>query len=138
MTKHELTLHIELDDKQVPERLAWQQEHRQPIKAFFLNTWEEHVGGTASLHLWDKTFSTQQMKNFFYQTLVAMVESLERAVPDEKSTIKDLYATCNYLAEKFGLLTPEQIQAMIEKSHQANNLGQQDVDLTHLIDKKDA
>jgi len=136
---HQLKLNIELDENQIPETMSWEGADQQkkdqirPIKAFFLNTWDDQERVTASLNLWTKTMTTQEMKAFFHQSLVAMVESFEKAVPDQDQIVKDLYATCNYLAEKMELITPDQVEDLIQKSKNQAQLGQEDLDLKSLI-----
>lgn len=126
--KHEVKIHIELDENQVPANLSWEQEgNEHPIKAFFLNTWEnENV--TASLHLWNKNFTIDQMKAFFVQSLINMVQSFERAVPsndeESKNLIKDLYATCNYFSEKMGLITEKEVEEMLKKAKKDHTFQQ--------------
>ena len=131
---HELRFNVILDENKIPEQLTWEQnKETRPIKAAFLQTWDEQEKITMSLHLWTKTFTTQEMKLFFHQSLVAMVESLERAVPQEEETIKDLYATCNYLAEKMELISKEQEKELIQKAKNEEQLGKENIDLRDLL-----
>lgn len=136
--KHEVKINIELDQNQIPIDLGWEQDgQKHSIQAFFLNTWEkENV--TASLHLWNKNFTTEQMKAFFVQSMINMVQSFERAVPihdeESKNLIKDLYATCNYFSEKMGLISEEEAKEMLKKAKQEDSFQQDgSVDLRTLL-----
>ncbi len=132
----DILIHVDLDAQHVPENIHWKatQNAQEAIaKGFFLSLWDKQEKNTLSLNLWTKDMNQDEMKHFFYQSLVSMVESFERAVPTETEVIRDLYATCNYLAEKLGVLSATEIEEMIQKAKGQSQLGAQDVRLKDLI-----
>ena len=131
---HQLKINISLDENKVPEKITWEQEKElNEVKAFFIQTWDKEQKVTTSLNLWTKAMTTDEMKMLFHQSLVSMVESLERAVPDEAEIIKDLYATCNYFAEKMKLISEEEVERLIQKAKAEQQLGHSDLDLKSLL-----
>jgi gliding motility-associated protein GldC len=131
---HQLKINISLDENKVPEKITWEQaQELKEVKAFFLQTWDKEQKVTTSLNLWTKAMTTDEMKMLFHQSLVSMVESLERAVPDESEIIKDLYATCNYFAEKMKLISEEEVEKLIQKAKAEKQLGNNDLDLKSLL-----
>lgn len=102
----EIVLHIELDENQVPETLAWTAEDggvsNEAAKAFMLSVWDHNAKETMRIDLWTKDMPVDEMKKFFHQTLVSMADTFQRATMDEKmaDTMRDF---CDYFAEKMEL-----------------------------------
>ena len=67
-----------------------------------LSIWDSKQQETLRIDLWTKDMPVDEMKIFFHQTLVAMSNTFNRAVSDEKmtATMKDF---CDYFAEKMEL-----------------------------------
>ena len=67
-----------------------------------LSVWDAKAQETLRIDLWTKDMPVDEMKVFFYQTLVAMSDTFNRATQDEKmtATMKDF---CDYFAEKLEL-----------------------------------
>ncbi|MDP2161933.1 MAG: gliding motility protein GldC [Flavobacterium sp.] len=102
----EIKLSIELDENQVPEKLQWTAEDggvvNQESKAILLSVWNNQEKQTMKIDLWTKDMPVDDMKRFFYETLVAMSDTYERATTDTKmaDTMRDF---CEYFAEKLEL-----------------------------------
>ncbi len=102
----EIKLYIELDENQIPEKLQWTAEDggviNQDSKALLLSVWNHQEKQTMKIDLWTKDMPVDEMKRFFYETLVAMSDSFERATADSKmaDTMRDF---CDYFAEKLEL-----------------------------------
>ncbi len=102
----EIKLYIELDENQIPEKLQWTAEDggviNQDSKAILLSVWNHQEKQTMKIDLWTKDMPVDEMKRFFYETLVAMSDSFERATADSKmaDTMRDF---CDYFAEKLEL-----------------------------------
>ena len=101
-----IKLNIELDDNRVPERLFWTAQDagitNEEAKAMLLSVWDAKAQETLRIDLWTKDMPVDEMKVFFYQTLVAMSDTFNKATQDEKmtATMKDF---CDYFAEKLEL-----------------------------------
>ncbi len=101
-----IKLNIELDDNRVPEKLFWTAQDagitNEEAKAMLLSVWDAKAQETLRIDLWTKDMPVDEMKVFFYQTLVAMSDTFNKATQDEKmtATMKDF---CDYFAEKLEL-----------------------------------
>ncbi len=102
----EIKIVVELDENRVPEKLTWSAQdggvELEEAKAMMLSIWDGKVQETLRIDLWTKDMPVDEMKLFFYQTLVAMADTFQRATQDEKmaDTMKDF---CDYFAEKLEL-----------------------------------
>ena len=102
----EIKFEIELDPNRVPEKLFWTAADggvtKEEAKAFMLSIWDSKAKETMRIDLWTKDMPVDEMKIYFYQTLVAMSDTFKRATDDEKmaATMKDF---CDYFAEKLEL-----------------------------------
>ena len=103
-SKIELT--IKLDENKVPEKLSWTAQDggitNAEAKAMLLSVWDNKAKEALRIDLWTKDMPVDEMKVFFYQTLVAMSDTFYRATQDEKmtATMKDF---CDYFAENLEL-----------------------------------
>lgn len=102
-----ITFQVELDNNRVPEKIMWTAEDGgvklEETKAILLSVWDSKTQETLRIDLWTKEMPVDEMKLFFYQTLVAMTDTFSRATGDEKmtDTMKDF---CDYFAEKLELV----------------------------------
>jgi gliding motility-associated protein GldC len=102
----EIKLTVELDENRIPENIKWSAQdggiHNEEAKAMLLSMWDSKQKETLRIDLWTKDMPVDEMKIFFHQTLVAMSNTFNRAVSDEKmtATMKDF---CDYFAEKLEL-----------------------------------
>jgi gliding motility-associated protein GldC len=101
-----IELHVELDENKVPEKLKWTAKDggivNEESKAILLSVWDHKAKEALRIDLWTKDMPIDEMKLFFYQTLVSMSDTFNRATQDEKmtATMKDF---CSYFAEKLEL-----------------------------------
>ncbi|HBK82971.1 MAG TPA: gliding motility protein GldC [Flavobacterium sp.] len=105
--KSEIKFVVELDENKIPEKLNWSAQDGgidlEETKAIMLAVWDHKTKESLRIDLWTKDMPVDEMKQFFYQTLVAMANTYNRATADDKmtATMKDF---CDYFAEKLGLL----------------------------------
>ena len=103
----DIKFQVELDDNRVPESILWTAEdggvQLAETKAIMLSVWDHKTQETLRMDLWTKDMPVDEMKLFFYQTLVAMADTFYRATGDDKMTgaMKDF---CDYFAEKLDLV----------------------------------
>ena len=106
MKKTQISFNIELDENKIPEKITWSANdggvNNKDSKAVFLSVWDHEPQETLKIDLWTKDMPVDEMKQFFYQTLVTMSDTFQRATQDEKmtATMKDF---CDYFAEKLEL-----------------------------------
>jgi len=104
MKTAEIKLTIELDDNNVPENIMWESTDSEtkealPVKSIMLALWDQNYKNALRIDLWTKDMPVDEMKLFFYQTLMTMGDSFLRAT-GEANIIEDLRDYCIHFAEK--------------------------------------
>lgn len=87
MAKSKITLHIDLDENNVPEKLNWESTDRMKsgeCKAAFLSLWDSEEKNTLKIDLWTKDMLVEDMKLFYFQTFSTMADTYARASGDAK------------------------------------------------------
>ena len=103
----EIVLKVFLDENKIPEKLQWTAKDggivREESKAFLLSVWDNQKKETLKMDLWTKDMPLDDMKMFFYQTLLSLAETFHRATNDEKmtETMKDF---AFYFGEKMEII----------------------------------
>ena len=101
-----IEINVELDNNLVPEKIRWTASDgnidNRETKAAFLSVWDSKNKESLRIDLWTKDMPLDEMKLFFYQTLLSMSSTFNRATSDEKmsQTMADF---CDYFAEKLEL-----------------------------------
>tara|TARA_B100001093_G_scaffold50844_1_gene43167 strand:- start:77 stop:418 length:342 start_codon:yes stop_codon:yes gene_type:complete len=101
--KTQVSININLDENNIPEEIKWTAQDGgitdMDTKAILLSFWDSENQESLKMDLWVKDMPVDQMKLFFYQTLVSLSDTFYRATNDEKmtATMKDF---CEYFAEK--------------------------------------
>jgi gliding motility-associated protein GldC len=102
MKKSTITLHVDLDDKRIPQNIEWQAtestaEGRQQAKAFLLSLWDGADKAALRIDLWTEKMMVDEMADFYYQTMMTMADTFDRAtkqtelVNDMKTFAKNFY-----------------------------------------------
>src|SRR5688500_930410 len=95
----EIKIKIELDENRIPEKLTCPAQDggvvNKPTKAMLLSVWDSRPQETLRIDLWTKDMPVDEMKVFFHQTLVAMIDTFQRATGEDKmaDTMRDF---CEY------------------------------------------
>lgn len=103
----EIKFTVELDENKIPEKLSWNAKDggisNEDTKAILISVWDSKNKETLKMDLWTKDMPLDEMKLFFYQTLLSMSDTFYKATNDEKmtATMRDF---CDYFAEKLELL----------------------------------
>ena len=83
-----IQLTISLDEKNIPEQIEWEATDAEPgkhaAKAMLLGLWDKKQGNGLSIDLWTKEMTVPEMNIFFYQTLISMADTLQRATQDKQ------------------------------------------------------
>lgn len=109
MKTAEIKLTIQLDDNNVPENIMWESTDAKtkealPVKSLMLALWDHNYNNTLRIDLWTKDMPVDDMKRFFYETLMTMGDSFLRATGESsKNIVEDLRDYCAHFAEKMEL-----------------------------------
>lgn len=85
----EIVFTVELDDQQVPETMFWQaadapSQGRQACEAFLISLWDAEQKSTLRIDLWTKEMQIGHMNAFFFQTLMTLADTFERATGNQE------------------------------------------------------
>jgi gliding motility-associated protein GldC len=102
MANSKITIDVELDAERVPQAIQWQATEStasapQEAKALMLSLWDSRDKTALRIDLWTQKMMVDEMGDFYYQTLMTMADTLERAtrqselVDDMKKFAKTFY-----------------------------------------------
>ena len=102
MKTSEIKFTVTLDDDKVPHSIQWEAEEsgvegKKDCKATMLTVWDTASNTTLRIDLWTKEMLVDDMKRFFYENLVTMADTYERATNDHHLSKK-----MKKFAEEFG------------------------------------
>ncbi len=103
MTQSTITIDISLDEDKVPEQIKWKAsdstaDMAQKAKAMMLAFWDSAEKSALRIDIWTKDMMVDEMGDFFYQTIVTMADTYNRAthhqelVSEMKQFAKTFYA----------------------------------------------
>lgn len=103
MRTSEIRLKIELDDKNVPEKIFWVADEGpssglDEAKAFNLSLWDANKKETLSINLWAKDMAVHEMKRFYIDMVGSMAQSILQSTNDELMA-GELELACQRMAE---------------------------------------
>ena len=98
-----ISINVTLDENRVPETIHWNATDNvagmtQEAKGMMLSFWDGADKTALRVDLWTKEMMVDEMADFFYQTIMTMAETYDRAthqhelVEDMKTFAKDFYA----------------------------------------------
>ena len=102
---------VKLDEKNIPEKITWFADdaglsNPANCRAMLLALWDNEQKTTLKLDLWTKHMTVDEMKIFFYETLVTMTETFENSTKEDKMA-GDMRDFCDYFAEKMEVAKKE-------------------------------
>jgi gliding motility-associated protein GldC len=100
MVKSTITIDVHLDNDKVPQQISWQATDSsaamaQQAKAMLISFWDGADKSAMRIDLWTKDMMVDEMADFYYQTMMTMADTLNRAtgqqalVDDMKNAAKD-------------------------------------------------
>ena len=103
MAKSSIVIDVELDENRVPSQIEWRAsdstiERPQQAKAFMLSLWDGADKTALRIDLWTQKMMVDEMADFYYQTLMTMADTFDRAtrntelVGDMKQFARTFYA----------------------------------------------
>lgn len=102
MMQSTITIDVSLDEKRVPDTISWKASEStadapRKAKAMMLSFWDGADKSALRIDLWTKEMMVDEMADFYYQTIMTMADSLDRAthqhelVHDMKEFAKNFY-----------------------------------------------
>ncbi|HVE60771.1 MAG TPA: gliding motility protein GldC [Chitinophagaceae bacterium] len=102
MVKSTITIEVELDQGRIPQSIQWQATEStaselQQSKAVMLSLWDGAEKTALRIDLWTQKMMIDEMADFYYQTMMTMADTFERAtkqnelVDDMKEFAKRFY-----------------------------------------------
>ena len=84
MHKSTITVDVTLDQDRVPESISWRAtdstaQMDQLAKAMMLAFWDGADKSALRIDLWTKDMMVDEMADFYYQTMMTMADTFERA-----------------------------------------------------------
>lgn len=100
--KSNIEINVELDENRIPVNIQWQAaestvQRPQDAKAMMLAFWDGTEKTALRIDLWTQKMMVDEMADFYYQMLMTMADTFERAtrqkelVNDMKNFAKDFY-----------------------------------------------
>ena len=97
-----ITIDVTLDENRVPKGIAWKAtestaDSARSAKAMLLSFWDGADKSALRVDLWTRDMMVDEMADFYYQTLMTMADSFDRAthmqtlVGDIKNFARDFY-----------------------------------------------
>ena len=100
MKKTQITIDIELDENNVPEKMTWNAEdggiEKEETKATMISVWDDAKKEALRIDLWSKDMPVDDMKMFLHQILISLSNTYERATGEE-----DVAQWMEEMAEEF-------------------------------------
>jgi gliding motility-associated protein GldC len=102
MRQSTITINVALDEKNIPSEILWKAsdstaEQAQKARAMMLSFWDGADKSALRMDLWTKDMMVDEMADFYYQTIMTMADSFDRAthqaelVEFMKTFAKDFY-----------------------------------------------
>src|SRR5947209_8207938 len=111
MKTSEIKFTVNLDDEKVPQTIQWEAadsgiEGPRDCKAMMLTVWDGHTNTSLRIDLWTKDMMVDEMKQFFYETLMTMAETYQRATDDDHTAREMKVFAKQFVQEKELVKTP--------------------------------
>jgi gliding motility-associated protein GldC len=102
MRQSTITIDVALDEKNIPDQIQWKASDStaasaQKAKAMMLSFWDSADKSAMRMDLWTKEMMVDEMADFYYQTIMTMADSFDRATHQHelvdmmKQFAKDFY-----------------------------------------------
>ena len=107
MIKSEIKFNITLDEERIPQAINWEAtdsgiEGVKDCLATMITVWDKREKTTMRIDLWTKDMLIDDMKRFFYESLVTMADTYKRAT-QETELADEMKKFANEFARKSDL-----------------------------------
>jgi gliding motility-associated protein GldC len=84
MSESSIEIKVNLDENKMPSEISWSAPDNSPentrkARAFLLSLWDGSEKTALRIDLWTKDMMVDEMEDFFYQTLMTMADTYQRA-----------------------------------------------------------
>jgi gliding motility-associated protein GldC len=111
MIQSTISIDVNLDEQKIPHQILWSatqstSEEKQEAKAMMISFWDGKEKAALRIDLWTKEMMVDEMADFYYQTMMTMADTFERAthqkelVGEMKDFAKGFYAKFRKLQEQ--------------------------------------
>lgn len=105
MHKSTISIEIELDDNKVPQNIQWtasdsSADMMQPAKSMMVAFWDAADKSALRIDLWTKDMMVDEMADFYYQTMMGMADTYQRAT-QQKELVDDMKNFAKMFYKKF-------------------------------------
>ena len=79
-----ITIEVQLDEEKVPQHISWKatgsgNDEAQHAKAMMISLWDGADKSALRIDLWTKDMMVDEMADFFYQSMITMADTFNRA-----------------------------------------------------------
>jgi gliding motility-associated protein GldC len=104
MKKSTIHFEVQLDDKNVPEKIFWDatekpEEGLSETKAISISLWDHVQKNTMRIDLWSKEMPVEEMKRFYIDCLGGLAQSILSSTGDEVMS-QEINTLCDRLAKQ--------------------------------------
>ena len=105
MAKSTITIDVELDEGRVPQNILWQAtestaDRPQQAKAMMISLWDGAEKTALRIDLWTQKMMVDEMADFYYQTMITMADTFERAT-HQTELVDDMKKFAQTFYQKF-------------------------------------
>ena len=105
MHKSTITVDVILDENKVPENILWRATDStadvdQKAKAMMMAFWDDADKSAMRIDLWTKEMMVDEMADFFYQTMITMADTFQRAT-QQKNLSEEMKDFAKQFYQKF-------------------------------------
>jgi gliding motility-associated protein GldC len=91
MERQTISIKVKLDEDKIPHQIEWNAtgstiERTQQAKGIMLAFWDGEEKTAMRIDLWTKDMMVDEMADFFYQTLITMADTYNRATHQQELT----------------------------------------------------
>ncbi len=118
MKKSRIQFEVELDDKNIPEKIFWDATDKEDdglneTKSITISLWDHFNKNTMRIDLWTKDMSMDEQKRFYVDCIGGLAQSILTATGDEFMS-----GEINKLCERFVKHIQEEERKQREKEKQ--------------------
>lgn len=100
-----ISIDVLLDNNRIPEQITWQAsdstaDMKQKAKAMCLAFWDAADRSALRIDLWTKDMMVDEMGDFFYQMLLSMADTFQRATQQQELS-EEMKTFAKNFIEKF-------------------------------------
>lgn len=113
--KSVIQIDVELDEDKVPQKIEWTatdstMEKPQEAKALMMSLWDGADKAALRIDLWTQKMMVDEMADFYYQTLMTMADTFQRATRQTDLT-EEMKAFAQSFYKKFQQIQLEENKA---------------------------